>query len=71
VVAYQRFEFQHPALQTTPAGFGRRISQHEQIAQVAFESNFHVSQAEVPIDTPPNDDQKSKEYEKFYHLNSL
>ena len=36
-----------------------------------FESNFHVSQTEVPIDTPSTDDQKSDEQKPIYHSDLL
>ena len=36
-----------------------------------FESNFHVSQTEVPIDTPSADDQKSDEQKPIYHSDLL
>ena len=36
-----------------------------------FEGNFHVSQTEVPIDTPSADDQKSDEQKPIYHSDLL
>ena len=36
-----------------------------------FEGNFHVSQTEVPIDTPSEDNQKSDEQKPVYHSDLL